>query len=179
MRLILICLLFSTQLIAQQYYTNRGKVSFFSEAPIENISAINEDVSAIVDSQTGGFAFRLKIEDFTFPNSLMQEHFNESYLESEKYPLSTFTGVIDNFSDLDLSVMQNLVVNGSLSMHGISKDAQMKATAQMINDELHISSTFDVVLEDYDIDIPKIMMYKIAEVIQVVVDMKLQNRSYE
>ena len=114
MRLILICLLFSSQLIAQQYYTNKGKVSFFSEAPIENISAINEDVSAIVDSQTGGFAFRLKIEDFIFPNSLMQEHFNESYLESEKYPLSTFTGVIDNFSDLDLSAMQNLVVNGSL-----------------------------------------------------------------
>lgn len=176
MRLILICLLFSTQLIAQQYYTNKGKVSFFSEAPIENISAINEDVSAIVDSQTGGFAFRLKIDDFTFPNSLMQEHFNESYLESEKYPLSTFTGVIDNFSNLDLSTKQNLKVYGNLSMHGISKDAQMKATAQMIKDELHISSTFDVNLEDYDINIPKIMMYKIAEVIQVVVDMKLQNR---
>ena len=176
MRLILICLLFSTQLIAQQYYTNNGKVSFFSEAPIENISAINEDVSAIVDSQTGGFAFRLKIDDFTFPNSLMQEHFNESYLESEKYPLSTFTGVIDNFSNLDLSTKQNLKVYGSLSMHGISKDAQMKATAQMIKDELHISSTFDVNLEDYDINIPKIMMYKIADVIQVVVDMKLQNR---
>lgn len=179
MRLILICLLFSTQLIAQQFYSNKGQISFFSEAPIENISAINENVSAIIDSQTGGFAFRLKIEDFTFPNSLMQEHFNESYLESEKYPLSTFTGVIDNFSDLDLSTKQNFVVNGSLSMHGISKDAQMKATAQMINDELHISSTFDVALEDYDIDIPKIMMYKIAEVIQVVVDMKLQNRSDE
>ena len=179
MRLILICLLFSTQLIAQQYYTNKGKVSFFSEAPIENISAINEDVSAVVDSLTGGFAFRLKIEDFTFPNSLMQEHFNESYLESEKYPLSTFTGVIDNFSNLDLSTKQILKVYGSLSMHGISKDAQMKATAHMINDELHISSTFDVALEDYDIDIPKIMMYKIAEVIQVVVDMKLQNRTNE
>ena len=61
----------------------------------------------------------------------------------------------------------------------LAKDAQMKATAQMINDELYISSTFDVALEDYDIDIPKIMMYKIAEVIQVVVDMKLQNRTDE
>jgi len=179
MRLILICLLFSTQLIAQQYYTNKGKVSFFSEAPIENISAVNENVSAIVDSQAGGFAFRLKIVDFTFPNSLMQEHFNESYLESEKYPISTFTGVIDNFSDLDLSNEQNLVVNGSLSMHGISKDAQMKATAQMINDELHISSTFDVALEDYDIDIPKIMMYKIAETIAVTVEIKLNKRDNE
>ena len=72
MRLILICLLFNTPLIAQQYYCNNGSVSFFSEAPIENIEAVNNEVSAIVDSQTGGFAFRLKIEDFTFPNSLMQ-----------------------------------------------------------------------------------------------------------
>ena len=179
MRLILICLLFSTQLIAQQFYSNKGQISFFSEAPIENISAINENVSAIIDSQTGGFAFRLKIEDFTFPNSLMQEHFNESYLESEKYPLSTFTGVTDNFSDLDLSTKQNLVVNGSLSMHGISKDAQMNATAHLINEELYITSTFDVALDDYDIDIPKIMMYKIAELIKVVVEIKLQKRTDE
>ena len=179
MRLIIIYLLFSTQVLAQQFYTNKGKISFFSEAPLEDISAVNENVSAIIDSQTGGFAFRLKIEDFTFPNSLMQEHFNESYLESEKYPLSTFTGVIDNFSDLDLSTKQNLVVSGSLSMHGISKDAQIKASAQMINDELHISSIFDVALEDYDVDIPKNMLYKIAENITVTVEIKLSKRNNE
>ena len=179
MRLIIIYLLFSTQVLAQQFYTNKGKISFFSEAPLEDISAVNENVSAIIDSQTGGFAFRVKIVEFTFPNSLMQEHFNESYLESEKYPLSTFTGVIDDFSDLDLSNEQNLVVNGSLSMHGISKVAQMKANAKMINDELHISSTFDVALKDYDIDIPKIMMYKIAEIIKVTVEIKLNKRDNE
>ena len=179
MKLIIIYLLFSTQVLAQQFYTNKGKISFFSEAPLEDISAVNENVSAIIDSQTGGFAFRVKIVEFTFPNSLMQEHFNESYLESEKYPLSTFTGVIDNFSDLDLSNEQNLVVNGSLSMHGISKVAQMKANAKMINDELHISSTFDVALKDYDIDIPKIMIYKIAETIAVTVEIKLSKRNNE
>ena len=179
MRLIIIYLLFSTHVLAQQFYTNKGKISFFSEAPLEDISAVNENVSAIIDSQTGGFAFRVKIVDFTFPNSLMQEHFNESYLESEKYPLSTFTGVIDNFSDLDLSNEQNLVVNGSLSMHGISKVAQMKANAKMINDELHISSNFDVALKDYDIDIPKIMIYKIAETIAVTVEIKLSKRNNE
>ena len=179
MRLIIIYLLFSTQVLAQQFYTNKGKISFFSEAPLEDISAVNENVSAIIDSQTGGFAFRVKIVEFTFPNSLMQEHFNESYLESEKYPLSTFTGGIDNFSDLDLSNEQNLVVNGSLSMHGISKVAQMKANAKMINDELHISSTFDVALKDYDIDIPKIMIYKIAETIAVTVEIKLSKRNNE
>ena len=179
MKFIVIYLLFSTQVLAQQFYTNKGKISFFSEAPLEDISAVNENVSAIIDSQTGGFAFRVKIVDFTFPNSLMQEHFNESYLESEKYPLSTFTGVIDNFSDLDLSNEQNLMVNGSLSMHGISKYAQMKVSAQMINDELHISSAFNVTLEDYDIDIPKIMMYKIAEIITVTVEIKLNKRYNE
>jgi len=179
MRLILICLLFSTQLIAQQYYSKKGQVSFFSEAPIENIEAVNKDVSAIVDSQSGGFAFRLKIQDFTFPSSLMQEHFNESYLESDKYPLSTFTGSIADISKLDLSSRQTLTVKGSLSIHGITQETEMVAYAQIINGELHISSTFDVVLEDYDIDIPKIMMYKIAEVIKVAVDIKLQNRYNE
>jgi hypothetical protein len=179
MRLILICLLFSTQLIAQQYYSKKGQVSFFSEAPIENIEAVNKDLSAIVDSQSGGFAFRLKIQDFTFPSSLMQEHFNESYLESDKYPLSTFTGSIADISKLDLSSRQTLTVKGSLSIHGITQETEMVAYAQIINSELHISSTFDVVLEDYDIDIPKIMMYKIAEVIKVAVDIKLQNRYNE
>jgi hypothetical protein len=179
MRLILICLLFSTQLIAQQYYSKKGQVSFFSEAPIENIEAVNKDVSAIIDSQSGGFAFRLKIQDFTFPSSLMQEHFNESYLESDKYPLSTFTGSIADISKLDLSSRQTLTVKGSLSIHGITQETEMVAYAQIINSELHISSTFDVVLEDYDIDIPKIMMYKIAEVIKVAVDIKLQNRYNE
>jgi hypothetical protein len=179
MRLILICLLFSTQLIAQQYYSKKGQVSFFSEAPIENIEAVNKDVSAIIDSQSGGFAFRLKIQDFTFPNSLMQEHFNESYLESDKYPLSTFTGSIADISKLDLSSRQTLTVKGSLSIHGITQETEMVAYAQIINGELHISSIFDVVLEDYDIDIPKIMMYKIAEVIKVAVDIKLQNRYNE
>lgn len=179
MRLILICLLFSTQLIAQQYYSKKGQVSFFSEAPVENIEAVNKDVSAIVDSQSGGFAFRLKIQDFTFPSSLMQEHFNESYLESDKYPLSTFTGSIADISKLDLSSRQTLTVKGSLSIHGITQETEMVAYAQIINGELHISSTFDVVLEDYDIDIPKIMMYKIAEIIKVAVDIKLQNRYNE
>ena len=179
MRLILICLLFSTQLIAQQYYSKKGQVSFFSEAPIENIEAVNKDVSAIIDSQSGGFAFRLKIQDFTFPSSLMQEHFNESYLESDKYPLSTFTGSIADISKLDLSSRQTLTVKGSLSIHGITQETEMVAYAQIINGELHISSIFDVVLEDYDIDIPKIMMYKIAEVIKVAVDIKLQNRYNE
>lgn len=179
MRIIFICLLFSTQLIAQQYYCNNGTVSFFSEAPIENIQAINSEVMAIVDVPSGGFAFRLKIEDFIFPNSLMQEHFNESYLESDQYPLSTFTGSIANFSELDLNDKQSLNVKGKLKIHGITQDAEMLANAQIINDELHISSTFDVALDIYDVDIPKIMMYKIAEVIQVVVDMKLQIKNDE
>jgi hydroxymethylpyrimidine/phosphomethylpyrimidine kinase len=109
----------------------------------------------------------------------MQEHFNESYLESDKYPLSTFTGSIADISKLDLSSRQTLTVKGSLSIHGITQETEMVAYAQIINSELHISSTFDVVLEDYDIDIPKIMMYKIAEVIKVAVDIKLQNRYNE
>jgi hypothetical protein len=179
MRLILIFLLFASQIMAQQYYSKNGVVSFFSEAPIENIEAVNTKVSAILDASNGGFAFRLKIEDFVFPNSLMQEHFNESYLESETYPLSTFTGTIDDFTDLDLSTEQRITVKGKLQIHGVSQAADMLAAVQMKNNVLHINSSFDIVLDDFDIDIPKIMMYKIAEVIRVVVDTKLQNKNNE
>ena len=80
---------------------------------------------------------------------------------------------------MDLSKQHNLKVKGELTIHGISKNTEMIANAQLKNGNLHISSTFDVVLDNYDVDIPKIMMYKIAEVIQVVVDMKLQNKNDE
>jgi hypothetical protein len=179
MRLILFFLLFASQIMAQQYYSKNGVVSFFSEAPIENIEAVNTKVSAILDASNGGFAFRLKIEDFVFPNSLMQEHFNESYLESETYPLSTFTGTIDNFADLDLSTEQRITVKGKLQIHGVSQAADILADIEMKNNILYINSSFDIVLDDFNIDIPKIMMYKIAEVIRVVVNMKLQNKNNE
>jgi hypothetical protein len=179
MRLILVCLLFSSQIFAQQYLSKNGDVSFFSEAPIENIEAVNKKATGVIDLRTGGFAFQIMIEDFVFPNSLMQEHFNESYMESDKFPNSTFTGVISDISTLDLSKEQSIDVSGNFLLHGINRQMNMTATISLKDEKLNISSQFDIVLDDFNIDIPKIMMYKIAEVINVTIEMNLQKLSNE
>ena len=179
MRLILVCLLFSSQIFAQQYLSKNGNVSFFSEAPIENIEAVNKKATVVIDLRTGGFAFQIMIEDFIFPNSLMQEHFNESYMESDKFPNSTFTGVISDISTLDLSKEQSIDVSGNFLLHGINRQMNMTATISLKDEKLNISSQFDIVLDDFNIDIPKIMMYKIAEVINVTIEMNLQKLSNE
>mgnify|MGYP000312386562 CR=1 FL=1 len=85
---------------AQQYLAKEAEISFFSEAPIEDISAVNNKVSAVYDDETKQLVFQLNISDFIFPKPLMQEHFNESYLESDKFPKATFKGDILNFNNV-------------------------------------------------------------------------------
>ena len=179
MRLILVWFLFSTQIFAQQYIGKEGVVSFFSATPIEDIQAVNKNAAGVIDTQRGSFAFQIKIEDFVFPNSLMQEHFNESYMESDKYPVSTFVGEIADFSSLDLSKEQAINVNGELLVHGVKRQVSLTSSVQLVNNTLNLKSTFDIALEDHKIDIPKIMLYKIAEVINVNIEMSLQKKSNE
>jgi len=174
MRLIVLCLLFSSHIYAQQYFSKTGTVTFFSKAPIEDIQAVNHKLSAVIDLGSGEFAFQLKIQDFNFPNSLMQEHFNESYLESHLFPVSNFVGFLEPIKENKLIQKKTLEVKGKMYIHGISKDLQLSANLQYLNEELLLSSTFDIELADFEIDIPKLMMYKIAEVVKVSVEMKLQ-----
>lgn len=172
MRNIILLLFISTSIYGQQFMSKKGEIRFFSEAPIENIQAVNNQAMGIIDLKQGEFAFKVSIADFVFPNSLMQEHFNESYLESDKYPYSTFTGKIEPLININ---QENIIdVVGSLTIHGIQKAVKLQSSIQQTGDDIQISSEFEVVLNDFDIDIPKIMMYKIAEVIQVTVTMNLQ-----
>ena len=164
----MIYLLFSTHVLAQQFYTSKGKISFFSEAPLEDISAVNENVSAIIDSQTGGFAFRVKIVDFSFPNSLMQEHFNENYLESNVYPKSTFEGQIKNFSLEELNRdFKEHEIEGVLTIKGVNNNISTKAKIRKIDEKIELTSGFSVMLSDYKVKIPKIVFKKIDEEVKI------------
>ncbi len=174
MRIVLLFLLISTQLFSQNFMSKEGEVQFFSETPLENIEAINESVAGVVNLESGEFAFRLKITDFIFDKSLMQEHFNENYLESDKYPISTFTGSIKNIKELDFTSKQKVEVNGSLLIHGVTKKQDFFSELWLDGHNLHLKSEFKIKLEDYDIDIPKIVFYNIAEVIDVKIEMKLK-----
>ena len=165
---IFLFLIFSIQVYGQKYIGQNGEIKFFSETPIEDISAVNSKVSAVFDSRTGDLVFQLNITDFIFPIALMQEHFNENYLESDIYPTSTFSGKVV------VSKNDTATVQGDLTIHG--KTNKIKVIGSMIYNKgsIFISAAFSVMLEDYDIKIPKIVMYKIAEEIDVTVNIELE-----
>ena len=158
----------ATQLFAQQYLVNNGEISFFSEAPMEDITAINNKVSAVYDNDTKQLVFQLDIKDFIFPKALMQEHFNENYLESDIYPKSIFSGKVISQDG------KNTIVAGDLTIHGKTNKIKVEGILKKEKRVVNISAEFTVKLEDYDIEIPKIVMYKIAEEIEVQVNIELK-----
>ena len=162
-----ILLLFSIQLNAQKFMGNRGEISFFSSAPMEDISAVNKQVSAVFDAVTTNLVFQLQISDFVFRKALMQEHFNENYLESDIYPKSTFVGkVIQNNNG-------NATVQGDLTIHGTTNQVKINGVLIQNKKSVIISAEFAVNLEAYNIKIPRIVMYKIAEEIAIKINIEL------
>ena len=165
---IFLLLMLSVQVNAQRFIGKNGEINFFSETPIENISAVNKNVSAVFDASTNDLVFQLKITDFKFPIALMQEHFNENYLESDIYPTSTFSGKVINIEN------GNATVQGDLKIHGVSNRIKVDGAMIINKDFISISAEFSVKLEDYNIEVPKIVMYKIAEEIDVRVNINLK-----
>ncbi len=160
-------LFFNNQMIAQSYL-GRGEISFFSEAPLENISAINKNVNTAYNDSSKNIVFQLRITDFVFPNPLMQEHFNENYLESDLYPNAFFKGIVTNVNNI------NAIAEGDLTIHGITQKIKVSGDFIKENNNINITTSFIVKLEDYNIDIPKIVMYKIAEEILVTINIDLK-----
>ena len=174
-RLIVFILLFffSVQIHAQKYIGKKGKISFFSKAPIEDISAVNNNVSAVYDSNTGEIIFQLKITDFIFPKKLMQEHFNENYLESDVYPNSVFQGKVVNLAE-NIKKIYDTRVEGNLTIHGVTNQISVIGELIKKEDVVDISANLMIRLEDYNIEIPSIMMYKIAEEIAIKINITLK-----
>jgi len=152
---------------AQQYLTKESEISFFSKAPIEDISAVNNKVSAVYDAETKQLVFQLNIADFIFPKPLMQEHFNENYLESDKFPKSSFSGIVGDINE-------NSTVKGTLKIHGVANEVEVTGSLEKMNDSVIINATFVIVLTDYKIKIPRVVMYNIAEEIEVTVKAELK-----
>ena len=165
---IFILLLSSIHIHAQKFMANNGEISFFSEALIENISAVNKKVSAVFDISNNDLVFQLWIKDFIFVKALMQEHFNENYLESDIYPSAIFIGRLVNISNSKATVQGDLTIHGKTNK--IKVDGVIKQDEQRVN----IEAEFMVKLEDYDIKIPRIVMYKIAERIDIKVNIELE-----
>jgi len=165
----------STYLQAQIYSAGDGHIWFFSQAPIENIEAHNHSVASALNTSNGILAFKVTMNRFEFEKNLMQKHFNENYLETEKYEYAVFKGQINDFnvSMLEGDSELNIVVSGSLTLHGITKNIEENAILIIKGDTIHGSTVFTIRLEDYKIKIPKAVIKNIAEEVDVHVEIDL------
>lgn len=151
-----------------KYFAFNGNIRVFSSAPIEDIEAETNKVKAALDMETGDLLFIVPINTFVFDKSLMQKHFNEQYLESDKYPEARFTGKMvsvpqNGFASAEVEIL------GELLIHGVKN--YMETTAKLLKkgDQIHCLSVFNVRLEDHAVKIPKMVIKNIAEVVKVTV----------
>lgn len=158
-----------------KFITSSGQTSFLSETPVENISAINKKGQAIITS-SGDVAIRMSMKDFDFSNKLMQEHFNENYMESDKYPTATFSGKLDQVSDLGKNGIYDVTAQGKLTIHGVSQNRTFRGKLEAKDGKLGLTAEFSVALVDHAIKVPKIVFVKIAQVVKVKMDFLLISR---
>ena len=154
--IVILLFLMSSQLFSQErYLTKEGYISFFSHSLVEDIKADNYQVLSVIDKKTGEIAIQLLMKSFMFKKALMQEHFNQSYVESYKYPKATFKGFILNLKELDNQ-----------------KEISTIANIQILKDQINLSGHFMVEVADFDIKIPIVVRNNIAKTIKITFDLK-------
>jgi polyisoprenoid-binding protein YceI len=158
-----------------KYYTKNAKIDFFSSAPLEDIEAKNKSASAVLDVKTGSLQFSVLMQGFEFDKALMQEHFNENYVESDKFPKAEFKGSITNNADINYrkAGTYSAKVKGTMTFHGVTKDLETTATIKVNDDNLKAESIFNLLLSDYNIKRPAVVKDKISNTIKVTIDAKL------
>jgi polyisoprenoid-binding protein YceI len=166
MKKILILVLFAMPakiLIAQIYVTKTATVSFHSHTWLENIDAVNKNSSAVIDLVKKNLAFSMMMKEFSFEKKLMQEHFNENYVESDKYPKSTFSGSYTGNVDASKNGTYPVTVQGKITLHGVTKDINVPAIFTVNNGTISGVCTFKLNPKDFNITIPFIVRDKIEK----------------
>ncbi len=168
-KLLLIALLSANFLFAQVYVSEKAHITFFSKASIEDISADSKTCQSAIEVKKREVAFKMNIRSFSFPNKTMEEHFNENYLHSSKFPTATFEGKIIEYVNLTKYGVYDVTVTGKLNIHGKEKPRTIKGKVTVAKGIVTLDANFKIPLVDHDIEIPKMMFSKIAEVIDVTV----------
>ncbi len=174
--LTLLCVAAAHAVTAQVYLTRNGTIRFFSEAPLENIEAVTRQVMSALNTETGEFVFRLPIRSFAFEKALMQEHFNDNFMESHEYPNASFQGFVEEVDSVDFTVpgSYDVAVSGELSIKDVTKTIREKGTLTVKDDLIEGEAVFIIRPEDYNIDIPRRFVRNIASEIEVFVDVTLR-----
>jgi hypothetical protein len=169
---IIMIMAFNHAFSQQKYFTRQGHVSFFSEAPLQKIEAHNYQVSSFL-STDGEIVFSILIKGFEFEKQKMQDDFNANYMESDKYPKATFDGKITNINQIDFKKdgAYKAEVEGKMTIHGVTKDIKCTGSLQIQGEKIITSAKFSISVKDYGIKIPTIVVQKIAEVVEVTVNL--------
>ncbi len=160
-------LLFFSCSYSQLFITRTGFTSFYSHTSLEDVKAENNQVYAVIDATKKNIAFMLLMKSFAFEKELMQEHFNENYAETDKFPKATFSGTYTGNVDLTKNGTYNIVVSGALIIHGVTKNVQVPATLEVNASTLIGNAHFQVKPEDYNIIIPSLVRDKISPMMDI------------
>lgn len=174
----IICLALITTAMGQEKFTTKtGEITFEASVPsFEEVKAVNSNVSAVLDATTGNFAALALMKGFRFKVALMEEHFNENYIESSKYPKATFKGTIQNFKLSEVSGKREYIIKGTFNLHGVDKNYEVPAVISIKEEMLMLTAKFVLKPEEFNIKIPSIVSNKIAEDVNVSVVFSLQKQ---
>lgn len=162
--LLIVCLSFVPKK-EKQLIDRQGKITFFSYTPVENIQATNNQVLSIFDPNTHQVAVSVLMRAFVFKKSLMYEHFNESYIESDLYPKATLEGTVVDFDPNVLT--QTRIVKGNFTLRGITQPIEVKTNIIKENNVYRFDGELEVKIEDHEIKVPRVLSANIAKKIQV------------
>jgi archaellin len=162
------------QTSAQVYTVRNATVSFFSESPLENIDATNSNVQSILNTDKKQIAVIIPITGFQFKKDLMREHFNEKYMESDKFSNATYSGIINEDVDFSKDGSYDVTSTGKMKMHGVEKEVTHHGKFIVSGNDISLSSEFNLALKDYDIQIPKLLFQNIADTINVKLNINFQ-----
>lgn len=170
----LILFAFFGSLSAQKYVAVSSEISFFSAAPLENISARNKDGKSILNTATKEVAFVVAISGFHFEKPLMEEHFNEKYMESDKFKTALFKAKINEDIDFLKEGTYQASVSGKLTIHGVEQERTIQGTITIKGNRIIIDAKFPVKVVDHKIEIPKLVFKNIAEVVETTVHIEYE-----
>ncbi|MFT3979476.1 MAG: YceI family protein [Ferruginibacter sp.] len=167
-----LCILLSCAVQAQKLYTKNGHAAFFSKASLENITAETNQVATVLNTRSGEIQFSILVKSFHFRKALMEEHFNENYMESDKYPKATFKGSITDMSKVNFTADGSYAVTvaGELSIHGVTNKISVPGTITVAAGIPRAAASFNILLSDYKISIPALVKDNISSSIAISVN---------
>lgn len=172
--------LLSNSLFSQSLYITRsGQISFFSKTAVENIDGKNNEVTSMLDTGKGDLVFAVLIKSFHFEKALMEEHFNENYMESNKYPKATFQGKINNLSSINFNKdgTYEATIEGDLTIHGVKQRQTTTGKITVSKGKIAAISDFTIKLADYNIERPSLVADKISPTIEIHVNCLYEPKS--